>query len=86
MNKRKLLAKALAGSKNMRFREVVALAEAFGFRLSRVKGSHHIFVHPRAHELVNLQEIGGKAKPYQIRQLLEVVERYNLELKSGEEP
>ncbi len=86
MNKRKLLAKALAGSKNMRFREVVALAEAFGFRLSRVKGSHHIFVHPRVPELVNLQDVGGKAKPYQLQQLLEIVERYNLELEPGEEP
>ena len=85
MNKRKLLAKALAGSKNMRFREVVALDRGLWISTVAVKGSHHIFVHPRTHELVNLQEVGGKAKPYQIRQLLEVVERYNLELESGEE-
>ncbi len=41
VNKQKLLAKALCGSKNLRFKEVVVLAEAFGFRASRVKGSHH---------------------------------------------
>ena len=86
MNKQKLLAKALAGSRNIRFREAVGLAEAFGFRLSRVKGSHHIFVHPNVPELVNLQDVGGKAKPYQIHQLLELVERYNLELEGKEEP
>jgi len=85
MNKRKLLARALAGSKNMRFSEVVALAEAFGFRLSRVTGSHHIFAHPQVHELVNLQQVGGKAKPYQIRQLLALAEQYNLELDTGDE-
>ena len=85
MNKRKLLAKALAGSRNIRFREVVILAEAFGFRLSRVKGSHHIFVHPNVQELVNLQDVGGKAKPYQIHQLLEIVERYNLQLEGEDE-
>ena len=80
MNKRKLLAKALTGSKNLRFTEAVQLAEAFGFRLSRVRGSHHVFVHPTLRELVNLQEVGGKAKPYQVRQLLDLVERYNLQL------
>ncbi len=69
MNNRKLLAKALSGTKNLRFAEALALAKAFGFRLSRVKGSHHIFVHPQLRELINLQEVGGKAKPYQIRRV-----------------
>jgi hypothetical protein len=31
-------------------------------------------------ELLNLQEVGGKAKPYQMRRLHRLVERYNLEL------
>ena len=83
MNKRKLLEKAISGSKNIRFNEMVALVEAFGFNLSRVRGSHHIFTHPQVRELVNLQEVDGKAKPYQIRQFLQLVERYNLEM--GEE-
>ena len=80
MNKRKLLKKVLSRSKDIRFKEIVALAEAFGFHLSRVSGSHHIFVHPQVPELVNLQNVNGKAKPYQIRQFLQLVERYNLEL------
>ncbi|HFD38284.1 MAG TPA: type II toxin-antitoxin system HicA family toxin [Anaerolineae bacterium] len=33
---------------------MVTLVEAFGFRLSRVRGSHHIFVHPNVRELVTL--------------------------------
>jgi predicted RNA binding protein YcfA (HicA-like mRNA interferase family) len=78
--KRKLLQKVLSGSKNVRFSEMVALVEAFGFRLSRVRGSHHIFVHPHVRELVNLQDVDGKAKPYQIRQFLRLVERYSLTL------
>jgi predicted RNA binding protein YcfA (HicA-like mRNA interferase family) len=85
MNKRKLLTKALNGTKSLRFADVVTLVKAFGFRLSRVKGSHHIFVHSKVRELVNLQDVGGKAKPYQVRQLLEIVERYNLQLDAGEE-
>jgi predicted RNA binding protein YcfA (HicA-like mRNA interferase family) len=84
VNKQKLLAKALTGSKNLRFTEAVALVQAFGYRLSRTKGSHHIFVHPRIKELINLQDVGGKAKPYQVRQLLDIVERYNLTLETGE--
>lgn len=79
--KRKLLQKILSGPKNTQFGEMVTLVEAFGFRLSRVRGSHHIFVHPQVRQLVNLQEVGGKAKPYQIRQFLRLVERYNLTLR-----
>jgi len=80
MNKRKLLKMALAGSKNIRFRDMVALVEAFGFRLARTSGGHHIFERPGVRELVNLQNRKGKAKPYQVRQFLEIVEQYNLEL------
>ncbi len=60
------------------------MAEAFGFQLARVKGSHHIYSHPSVPELVNLQSVNGKAKPYQVRQLLDLVGRYNLRL--GSEP
>jgi predicted RNA binding protein YcfA (HicA-like mRNA interferase family) len=81
MSKQKLLKKILAGSKNIRFEEMVALVEAFGFRLARVSGSHHIFIHPGVDELVNLQNVNGQAKPYQVRQFLRLVERYNLRLE-----
>ncbi len=82
MGVQKTLEAARAGSRNIRFRDATGLAEAFGFRLSRVSGSHHIFVHPDVPELVNLQEVGGKCKPYQIKQLLKLVDRYKLELGS----
>jgi len=57
------------------------MVERFGFRLDRVSGSHHIFVHEAIPELVNLQEVKGEAKPYQIRQFLRLIERYNLKLE-----
>ena len=79
--RRKILAKILAGSRNVAFSDIVLLAEGFGFRLSRVSGSHHIFVHPRTTELLNLQNVKGQAKPYQMRQFMDLVERYNLELE-----
>ncbi|HKV11732.1 MAG TPA: type II toxin-antitoxin system HicA family toxin [Thermoanaerobaculia bacterium] len=80
MKKLKLLKRALAGSRNFRFEELVTLVEAFGFKLSRIQGSHHIFVHAEIPELLNLQDVEGQAKPYQIRQFLRLVERYNLKL------
>ena len=82
MTKRqRILAKILAGSKNIAFNDFTLLAESFGFRLSRVSGSHHIYVHPNVKELVNLQEVHGQIKPYQIRQFMDLVERYNLEME-----
>jgi predicted RNA binding protein YcfA (HicA-like mRNA interferase family) len=78
---RKTLEKILAGSSNIAFADMCRLVEGFGFHLARVRGSHHIFAHPDVPELVNLQEVGGKAKPYQIRQFLKLVEEYNLELE-----
>jgi predicted RNA binding protein YcfA (HicA-like mRNA interferase family) len=81
MNPRKLLLKALASPRNLHFDEVTVLAEALGFHLARVSGSHHIFVHPDLPELLNLQAVHGKAKPYQVSQLLKLVERYNLQLR-----
>jgi len=79
--RQKTLAKVLSGSKNIAFSDFVLLVEGFGFRLSRVSGSHHIFVHAKVRELVNLQEIGGQIKPYQIKQFMNLVERYDLELE-----
>jgi len=79
--KRKLIQKILSGSKNIRFSEAQSAIEAFGFQLTRISGSHHIYIHPDVPELINLQNVNGKAKPYQIKQFLEIAERYNLQLE-----
>ena len=55
-----------------------------GFRLARINGSHHIFTHPEIKELVNLQNVGGQAKPYQIKQFLRLVERYDLRMEDDD--
>ena len=73
--------KLLSGSKNIRFSDMMTLIIGFGFHLSRTEGSHHIFAHPDVAELVNLQEVEGQVKPYQIRQFLKLVERYSLKLE-----
>ena len=81
MKPRKILAKALGSPANIRFTEMQRLVEAFGFRLLRVSASHHIYGRAGLNEQINLQEVHGKAKPYQIRQFLKLVERYNLNIE-----
>jgi predicted RNA binding protein YcfA (HicA-like mRNA interferase family) len=81
MNKRKLLRKILSGSKNIRFADMLTLAQAFGFRLDRIEGSHHIMVHPDVPRPLNLQKVGGQAKPYQVRQFLKLIEQHNLRME-----
>lgn len=80
MKPAKLLQKACNSPSSLRFVEIQQLARAFGFKLSRVSGSHYIFAHSDVPVLVNLQNAKGKAKPYQVKQLLNLVEEYNLQL------
>ncbi len=81
MDKKRLLLKILSSPHNVRFGALLTLVEAFGFRLARISGSHHIFTHPDIPEALNLQDVRGQAKPYQIRQFLKLVERYDLRLE-----
>jgi hypothetical protein len=82
MKRRKLLKRLADGAlQNIGFADMVNLIEGFGFRLQRIRGNHHIFVHPDLPELLNVQEVRGEAKPYQVRQFLRLVERYDLRLE-----
>jgi len=84
MNRRKILQKILDGSKNIKFSDMGKLVESFGFKLSRTDGSHHIFSRADIPELVNIQSVKGQVKPYQIRQFLKLVEKYDLSLEGSE--
>ena len=63
---------------NVRFEELCQAAELFGFKFKGGKGSHRIFVREGIKELLNFQDVKGKAKPYQVRQLIKLIEKYNL--------
>jgi hypothetical protein len=43
-----------------------------------------IFVHPEIPDLLNIENIKGKAKPYQLKQLPRIVEKHNLHMESTE--
>lgn len=82
MRPRKLLHRIRAGNyDNVRFSDLQALLIACGYELDRVSGSHHIYVHRTLPSRMSLQEVRGQAKPYQVRQLLYDVERYDLTVK-----
>jgi hypothetical protein len=81
VNKRKLLAKAMNSPHNLGFPDFLALIEAFGFVLLRQRGSHHIFARPGLVEIMDVQPQGGKAKAYQVKQLIELVTRHGLTLE-----
>ena len=78
MNKRRLFEKLKKNPKNIRFERLCRIVEAFGFRFRGGKGSHRIYVRNGVEELLNFQNVGGKAKPYQVRQFIKIVEKYNL--------
>jgi hypothetical protein len=58
----------------MRFSELCQLAECYGFQFARGRGSHRLYKKPGRRELMNFQDDGGKAKEYQVKQLLAVIE------------
>ena len=65
-----IIAKVIIELKEYRFSDALSGADMFGFRLDRIDGSHYIFALLNVSELINLQNMNGKAKPYQVKQLL----------------
>ncbi len=75
----KILFKILSGSSdsNVTFTELCSLLEQVGFN-KRVKGSHHIFFKSGVEEIINIQPNGSKAKPYQVKQVRNIILKYKL--------
>lgn len=68
-----LLAKALNNPRGLRFKELCRLAECGGFEFSRQRGSHRIYRNRGLRRTISLQDRGGLAKAYQVRQLLRMI-------------
>ena len=75
----KLLEKILHGNAdaNISFDGLCLLLQRLGFQM-RVRGSHHIFWRVGVEEILNLQPRGANAKPYQVKQVRNVVLKYKL--------
>lgn len=82
---RAVLARLLAGTvTNVDFADAQKLLVALGFEELRVRGSHHVYARPGTPEQLNLQDRGGQARPYQLRQLVALVRRYDLRVEEDE--
>ncbi|MHB8125431.1 MAG: type II toxin-antitoxin system HicA family toxin [Desulfitobacteriaceae bacterium] len=44
----------------------------------RISGSHHIFHKDDMDEIINIQPNGSKAKPYQVKQVRQIILKYKL--------
>ena len=62
---------------NITFDDLVHLLQHLGFEM-RIRGSHHVFRKAGIAEKINLQRQGAKAKSYQIKQVREVIQKYQL--------
>ena len=68
-------------SRTIGFRDFERLLRSFGFELDRTVGSHRQYVHPDIPRAFPVQPDGKDAKRYQIREFLELVERYALRMR-----
>lgn len=78
MKKREIYTKIKENPKNVRFEGLCSAAELFGFKFKGGKGSHRIFVKEGIKEMLNFQNVKGWAKPYQVKQFISVIDKYNL--------
>ena len=77
---RRLLARVLSGTadRNLRFQELRTLLLALNVE-ERVRGSQHSCTRTGIVEILNLQpQSGGLAKPYQVRQVRQLIVKYKL--------
>jgi predicted RNA binding protein YcfA (HicA-like mRNA interferase family) len=75
----KLIFQILRGTSdaNIAFADLVNLMQHLGFEM-RIRGSHHIFRKKGIEEKPNLQKEGNKAKPYQVKQMRNIILKYKL--------
>ena len=75
----KTLQKILRGASdtNVSFKDLCNLLKRLGFS-ERVRGDHFIFTKTDVEEILNLQPAGAKAKAYQVKQVRNIILKYNL--------
>jgi len=79
--KKKLLAILINNHNNVKFSDFIVLLNHFGFELRRINGSHHIYKNYAIGKSINVQNDKGEAKSYQIKQFLQIIEEYELEVE-----
>ena len=77
----KLMQATLSGTqdRNIRFSDLQKILTALGFQC-RVRGDHFIYYKNGIDEIINLQPDGSKAKPYQVKQVRNLISKYHWEV------
>lgn len=75
----KLVISILSGTKdkNILFSDLRSVLTRLGFEC-RIKGDHFIYTKTGIDEIINIQSIGNRAKPYQVKQVREIILKYQL--------
>lgn len=77
----KLYARLLTARKiALTFRDFERLLVAFGFVLARQRGSHRVYVNGGCDRPLIVQPRGSDAKPYQVREFLDMIEEHRLSM------
>ena len=63
---------------NIKFTDFENLIVDLGFKFTRQNGSHKIYRHDGIKERMNIQDDGGKAKGYQVRQLRTIIIKHKI--------
>jgi predicted RNA binding protein YcfA (HicA-like mRNA interferase family) len=75
----KLFVSIMSGTSdsNIEFSDLQKVLSLLGF-VVRIKGDHYIYVKDGVEEIINIQPKGSKAKPYQVKQVRNVILKYKL--------
>ncbi len=78
----KLASKILTGrsDQSFSFADLCYVIERAGFQRRPGKGSHRIYYKDGVVEIINVQPRDGKAKPYQVKQVRELLLKYRIEI------
>ena len=73
----KIMLAILSGTQdnNILFTDLRTMLERLGFQC-RVRGDHFIYTMVGIEELINIQPRGNKAKPYQVKQVRQLILKY----------
>ena len=75
----KLLLSIMSGTrdKSILFADLRAVLDRLGFQC-RIKGDHFIYTKYGVEEIINIQPVGNQAKPYQVKQVRNIILKYQL--------
>ena len=75
----KLLLSILSGTrdKSILFADLRTVLDRLGFQ-RRIKGDHFIYTKDGVDEIINIQPVGSKAMPYQVKQVRNIILKYQL--------